>query len=83
MISTNKFTDSLFETLINNFCPVSKYKYWKDLKPDYNTQYETINKLSKLGKYQIYEFIEENNLNKVDQFISFYGPTKRQFEFFK
>jgi len=69
--------------MINHSCPVNKYKYWKDLTANYTTSYSTIQKLNKLTKYQVPEFMEKNKLNKVDEFISIYEPTKRQFQFLK
>lgn len=44
--------------------------------------YDTIRKLARLTKYQKPEFIAENNLDKVDVYLSTLDPTKRQYKTF-
>lgn len=79
----SKFIEGLFEMIINNMHPTNNFKYWKDLKENYNTEFKLIQKYNKISKYQILEFLEENQFDKVDQFVASFEPTKKQFDFLK
>mmetsp|Transcript_8551 Transcript_8551/g.7575 ORF Transcript_8551/g.7575 Transcript_8551/m.7575 type:complete len:188 (+) Transcript_8551:601-1164(+) len=69
--------------IINHPYPLPRFNYWKNLNEEYKTDYEVIKKLSKLTKYQIPDYIKENNLSELDMYIFSMNPTKRQFEFIK
>ena len=79
--SLNKFFDRVFELIINNPYPITRFHYWKHLNWEYNQNYESLKKFSKLTKYQKQECISEGKISEVDKFIMSFSPTKRQFEF--
>mmetsp|Transcript_21320 Transcript_21320/g.20960 ORF Transcript_21320/g.20960 Transcript_21320/m.20960 type:complete len:172 (-) Transcript_21320:121-636(-) len=78
-----QFLDSVFEMIINHPYSVTRYRYWKDLNSEYQTDFECIKKLKKLSKYQIPEFMKENNLSPLDEYVASFNPSKRQFDFLK
>ena len=54
-----------------------------DLNSEYSTDFEVIKKMNKLGKYQVEEFKETNNLTGIDDYVASFQPNKRQFDFLK
>ncbi|CAI2370792.1 unnamed protein product [Moneuplotes crassus] len=78
-----KFLDRSFEMIINNPYPITRYKYWGDFKPEYNTDFEVIKKFHKCTKYQIEDFKEKHNFSLMDEFVASFMPNKRQFDFIK
>ena len=84
MIKTHqKIMSSNFEMIIDNIYPVPSMHYWKHLTPEYDPSYDVIKKYNKLTKYQVNEFVKENNLNDLDLLLASFNPNKRQFNFLK
>jgi len=78
-----KFFDAVFDMIINHVYPVSKFGYWKDLTPQYNTDFEIVKKYVKMTKYQKEEYTKDFCLNEVDKYVISLNPSKRQYEFLR
>ena len=80
-LNHNKFIDHIFELIIDNIYPGRKYYYWKFLDECYDPSYELVKKFQKLKKYEKEEFCVKNDFNELDQMVSAFEPSKKQFDF--
>mmetsp|Transcript_888 Transcript_888/g.770 ORF Transcript_888/g.770 Transcript_888/m.770 type:complete len:196 (+) Transcript_888:394-981(+) len=83
MIQHQKFLDRVFEMIINTAYPIARFSHWKDLKQDYQRDFDIIKKYKKLTKYQREKFIKDHELDEVDKFVISLNPNKCQFKFVK
>ncbi|CAI2373687.1 unnamed protein product [Moneuplotes crassus] len=81
--SHKDFLDATFEALISHPFPALKNKYWGDFDKSPLKDYETIQKFSKLSKYQIPEFKEKHDITPIDEVVASLYPTKKQYSFMK